>query len=60
VRRLFPRYRSLSYRFRHAKPGAFTKEDIDRYRDAWSQPGALTAQINPAARWNKRISYCRT
>jgi hypothetical protein len=40
------RYRSLRFRFRQAKPGAFTKEDIDRYVDAWSQPGALAAQIN--------------
>jgi epoxide hydrolase 4 len=40
------RYRSLRHRFKHAKPGAFTEEDIDRYVDAWSQPGALTAQIN--------------
>ena len=24
----------------------FTKEDIEKYREAWSQPGALTAMIN--------------
>ena len=29
-----------------ARPGAFTPEDIDRYRAAWSQPGAATATIN--------------
>ena len=29
-----------------ARPGAFTGEDIDRYVEAWSQPGAATASIN--------------
>ena len=29
-----------------AHPGAFTPEDIDRYREAWAQPGAVTATIN--------------
>jgi epoxide hydrolase 4 len=33
--------------FEHdARPGAFTPADIDRYREAWSQPGAATATIN--------------
>jgi epoxide hydrolase 4 len=33
--------------FRHdARRGAFTAEDIDRYIEAWSQPGAVTATIN--------------
>jgi epoxide hydrolase 4 len=33
--------------FEHdARPGAFTPHDIDRYREAWSQPGAATATIN--------------
>jgi pimeloyl-ACP methyl ester carboxylesterase len=33
--------------FEHdARPGAFSAEDIDRYREAWSQPGATTAMIN--------------
>jgi pimeloyl-ACP methyl ester carboxylesterase len=27
-------------------PGAFTGADLDRYREAWSRPGALTAMIN--------------
>jgi pimeloyl-ACP methyl ester carboxylesterase len=31
---------------RDARPGAFTSADIDRYREAWSQPGAATAAIN--------------
>jgi pimeloyl-ACP methyl ester carboxylesterase len=31
---------------RDARPGAFTPQDIDRYREAWSQPGAVTATIN--------------
>jgi pimeloyl-ACP methyl ester carboxylesterase len=29
-----------------ARPSAFSAEDIDRYREAWSQPGATTAMIN--------------
>jgi pimeloyl-ACP methyl ester carboxylesterase len=33
--------------FEHdARPGAFTSQDIDRYREAWEQPGAATATIN--------------
>ncbi len=35
------------YGFEHdARPGAFTREDIDRYVEAWSQPGAAAATIN--------------
>jgi pimeloyl-ACP methyl ester carboxylesterase len=29
-----------------ARPDAFTREDLDRYVEAWSQPGAATAMIN--------------
>ena len=29
-----------------ARPGAFTPQDIERYVQAWSQPGAATAMIN--------------
>jgi pimeloyl-ACP methyl ester carboxylesterase len=33
--------------FEHdARPGAFSEEDLARYAEAWSQPGALTASIN--------------
>jgi pimeloyl-ACP methyl ester carboxylesterase len=33
--------------FEHdARPRAFTAEDIDRYIEAWSQSGAVTATIN--------------
>jgi epoxide hydrolase 4 len=36
----------LRYSFEHdARPGAFTPEDIDRYREAWSQPGAVAAML---------------
>jgi pimeloyl-ACP methyl ester carboxylesterase len=28
------------------RPGAFTTEDLEQYRSAWAQPGALTAMIN--------------
>jgi len=31
---------------RSSRKGAFSSEDLDRYRVAWSQPGALTAMIN--------------
>ena len=31
---------------RSSRKGAFSPEDLDRYREAWSQPGALTAMIN--------------
>jgi epoxide hydrolase 4 len=29
-----------------ARPGAFGPGDLDRYIENWSQPGAMTAQIN--------------
>ncbi|GAC1469638.1 MAG: alpha/beta hydrolase [Isosphaeraceae bacterium] len=29
-----------------SRPGAFTDDDLARYRQAWSQPGALKAMIN--------------
>jgi pimeloyl-ACP methyl ester carboxylesterase len=29
-----------------ARPGTFSDEDFERYRTAWSQPGALTAMLN--------------
>lgn len=29
-----------------AKPDAFTEQELDRYKDAWSQPGALTGMLN--------------
>ncbi len=31
---------------RTSRPGTFLPDDLDRYREAWSQPGALTAMIN--------------
>jgi pimeloyl-ACP methyl ester carboxylesterase len=31
---------------RSGKPGSFTEEDLAAYRQAWSQPGALTAMLN--------------
>jgi pimeloyl-ACP methyl ester carboxylesterase len=31
---------------RSGKPNAFTDEDIEKYREAWSQPGAATAMLN--------------
>jgi len=35
--------RSLAH---SSRPGTFSVEDLDQYRAAWSQPGALTAMIN--------------
>lgn len=29
-----------------SQPGTFTTADFDRYREAWSQPGAITAMLN--------------
>jgi pimeloyl-ACP methyl ester carboxylesterase len=29
-----------------ARPNAFTNEDIEKYKEAWSQPGAMTAMLN--------------
>lgn len=41
------RWRSFRFGFeRDARPGAFSSTDIERYVEAWSQPGALTATIN--------------
>lgn len=31
---------------RSSKPNTFSDRDLDRYRQAWSQPGAMTAMIN--------------
>jgi pimeloyl-ACP methyl ester carboxylesterase len=31
---------------RDARPGAFSREDIERYVEAWSQSGAVTAMLN--------------
>jgi pimeloyl-ACP methyl ester carboxylesterase len=31
---------------RSSRPGAFSKEDIDRYREAWSRPGTVPAMIH--------------
>ncbi len=31
---------------RTAPPGTFSEEDIARYREAWDQPGAMTAMLN--------------
>ena len=37
---------ALRQGFEDARPGAFTPEDVERYVEAWSQPGAATAMIN--------------
>ena len=39
-------WRAFRRAFSDARAGAFTPADIDRYREAWSQPGAATAMLN--------------
>jgi pimeloyl-ACP methyl ester carboxylesterase len=44
---------------RSGKPNAFTDEDIEKYKEAWSQPGAVTAMLNwyrAAARYQPEIT----
>jgi pimeloyl-ACP methyl ester carboxylesterase len=31
---------------RSARPNAFTDKDIEKYKEAWSQPNAITAMLN--------------
>jgi epoxide hydrolase 4 len=31
---------------RTSRPGAFSEDDLQRYREAWSQPGALTGMLH--------------
>jgi pimeloyl-ACP methyl ester carboxylesterase len=38
-----------------SQPGTFTRTDIERYRTAWSQPGAATGMIN----WYRAIARYR-
>lgn len=41
------RFGALAKGFRDCeRPGAFTEADLEKYRAAWSQPGATTAMIN--------------
>ena len=43
----FRKFQPLRREFeRDARPGAFSAADIDRYIEAWSQPGAVTAMID--------------
>ena len=39
-------WRGLRQPFSDARPEAFTAADIERYKQAWSQPGAITAMLN--------------
>jgi epoxide hydrolase 4 len=36
-----------------SRPGTFSAEDFERYREAWRQPGALTGMIN----WYRALRY---
>jgi pimeloyl-ACP methyl ester carboxylesterase len=46
--RLLPtgRYRMFRAGFEEARAGAFPPEEVERYIETWSHPGALTAMIN--------------
>jgi epoxide hydrolase 4 len=49
---------SLALR-RSGRSGAFTDEDMEKYKAAWSQPGAMTAMLNwyrAAARYQPQIT----
>lgn len=37
----------------NARPGAFSEQDLEAYREAWSQPGALTGMLN----WYRALRY---
>ena len=39
-------WRFFRHFLRDARPGAFTPQDMDRYVEAWSQPGAASGMIN--------------
>ena len=40
-------YRSLAQALLgSSKPGAFAEADLEKYREAWSQPGALSGMVN--------------
>src|SRR5215216_4084406 len=39
---------------RSGKPNAFSDEDIELYKEAWSQPGAMTAMLN----WYRAALRC--
>jgi epoxide hydrolase 4 len=39
-------WRALRAPFAEARSGAFTRTDIERYKVAWSQPGAITGMLN--------------
>ena len=38
---------------RTSRPGTFSEQDIARYEQAWSQPGALTAMLN----WYRALPF---
>ncbi len=38
-----------------SRPGTFAEADLARYREAWSQPGALTAMLN----WYRAVAVSR-
>jgi len=44
---------------RSGRPNAFTHDDIEKYKESWSQPGAMTAMLNwyrAAARYRPEVT----
>jgi pimeloyl-ACP methyl ester carboxylesterase len=44
---------------RSGRPNAFTDDDIEKYKESWSQPGAMTAMLNwyrAAARYRPEVT----
>jgi pimeloyl-ACP methyl ester carboxylesterase len=39
-------HRALRFAFADARPGAFAADEVDRYVEAWSRPGAVAASLN--------------
>ena len=39
-------FAAAKHALRAESPGAFSDAELDRYVEAWSQPGALTAMVN--------------
>jgi pimeloyl-ACP methyl ester carboxylesterase len=44
---------------RTSRPGAFSDDDLRRYRDAWARPGALTAMLNWYRALPRRVASLR-
>lgn len=53
-------FRTLSKGFRDAvRPNSFMEADLEEYRKAWAQPGALTATIHYSRALEEAVPACR-